>query len=107
MNGSRIVYLCIAPAGTSHESPAQIWDLSSNSRRALAGTTLDMATAVRNCVKLVQVFLPDALRFASTHPAEFIGLGQILGRLAPGIAIDAATFPVLGTWVAGAYKAAH
>jgi N-acetylglucosamine-6-phosphate deacetylase len=78
----------------------------------LAGTALDMATAVRNCVKLLQVSLPDALRFASTHPAEFIGLGQILGKLAPGyradlVAIDAETFMVLGTWVAGAYKAAH
>lgn len=78
----------------------------------LAGTTLDMATAVRNCVELLQIPLPDALRFASTHPAEFVGLGDILGRLARGyradlVAIDAVTLTVLGTWVAGEYLAAH
>jgi N-acetylglucosamine-6-phosphate deacetylase len=71
-----------------------------------------MATAVRNCVKLLQVSLPDAFRFASTNPAEFIGLGQILGKLAPGyradlVAIDAETWTVFGTWVAGAYKNAN
>ena len=71
-----------------------------------------MASAVRICVKLLQVSLPDALRFASGHPAEFIGLREILGKLAPGyradlVAIDADTLTVLGTWVAGAYKAAH
>jgi N-acetylglucosamine-6-phosphate deacetylase len=78
----------------------------------LAGTALDMATAVRNCVKLLQVSLPDALRFASSNPAEFLGLGEILGKLSPGyradlVAIDAGTLAVLGTWVAGAYEAAH
>jgi N-acetylglucosamine-6-phosphate deacetylase len=78
----------------------------------LAGTALDMATAVRNSVKLLQVSLPDALRFASSNPAEFLGLGEVLGKLAPGyradlVAIDAGTLAVLGTWVAGAYKAAH
>jgi N-acetylglucosamine-6-phosphate deacetylase len=78
----------------------------------LAGTALDMATAVRNCVKLLQVSLPDALRFASSNPAKFIGLGQVLGKLAPGyradlVAIDARAVRVLETWVAGAYKAAH
>ena len=51
----------------------------------LAGTVLDMAAAVKNCVRLVGVPLPDALRFASTHPATFLGLGQTLGRLVPRI----------------------
>ena len=52
----------------------------------LAGAALDMATAVRNCVRLLGASLPDALRFASTNPAASIGLGQVLGRLAPDIA---------------------
>jgi N-acetylglucosamine-6-phosphate deacetylase len=78
----------------------------------LAGTALDMSTAVRNCVNLLQVSFLDALRYASTHPAEFIGLGNILGKLAPGyradlVAIDAGTLTVVGTWVAGVYKSAH
>ncbi len=75
----------------------------------LAGAALDMATAVRNCVNLLQVSLPEGLRFASRNPAEFIGVGHMLGRLAPGyradmVAIDPETVVVLGTWVAGAQK---
>ena len=72
----------------------------------LAGTVLDMAAAVRNCVRLLGVPLPDALRFASTHPATFLGLEQMLGRLAPGYRADLVAFDpndmrVLTTWVAG------
>jgi N-acetylglucosamine-6-phosphate deacetylase len=72
----------------------------------LAGTVLDMAAAVRNCVRLLGVPLPEALRFASTHPATFLGLGQTLGRLAPGyradlVAFDATDMTVVATWVAG------
>ena len=36
----------------------------------LAGSALDMAAAVRNCVELLQVPLVDALRFASAEPAN-------------------------------------
>ena len=51
--------------------------------------------------------LTDALRYASTYPAEFLGLGDTFGRLAPGyradmVAFDGATMAVLRTWVAGA-----
>ena len=72
----------------------------------LAGSTLDMAAAVRNCVHMLQVPLDDALRFASRNPAEFIGLGHLLGGLRPGyradvVALDAGAFDVLETWVAG------
>ena len=72
----------------------------------LAGSTLDMATAVRNCVRLLNVPLEDALRFASAHPASFLGLGHRLGRLAAGcradmIAIDPHNITVLRTWIAG------
>jgi len=72
----------------------------------LAGTVLDMATAVKNCVRLLGVALPDALRFASGHPASFLGLGQTLGKLALGyradlVAFDPTDVTVLATWVAG------
>jgi N-acetylglucosamine-6-phosphate deacetylase len=72
----------------------------------LAGSCLDMAGAVRNCVRMLGAPLTDALRFASTHPAEFLGLGDKLGRVAPGwradlVAIDCETFKVRHTWVAG------
>jgi N-acetylglucosamine-6-phosphate deacetylase len=72
----------------------------------LAGAALDMATAVKNCVRLLDVPLPDALRFASAHPAAFIGLDRTLGKLAPGYRADLVAFDpndvtVLATWVAG------
>ena len=72
----------------------------------LAGSLLDMATAVRSCVRLLQISLERALQFASTHPAKFLGLEQSLGRLAPGyradmVALDPTTVRALRTWVAG------
>jgi len=72
----------------------------------LAGAALDMATAVRNCVEMLDVPLTSALRFASTHPAQFLGLGHVLGRLLPGfradmVALDAEDVSVAQTWVAG------
>jgi N-acetylglucosamine-6-phosphate deacetylase len=72
----------------------------------LAGTCLDMASAVRNCVHMLNVPITDALRFASTNPAEFLGLDGKLGRVAPGfradlVAIDCETLEVRHTWVAG------
>jgi N-acetylglucosamine-6-phosphate deacetylase len=72
----------------------------------LAGACLDMATAVRNCVHLLHIPLADALRLASAHPAQFLGLGDKLGRLAPGyradmIELDSMTIEVRRTWVGG------
>jgi N-acetylglucosamine-6-phosphate deacetylase len=72
----------------------------------LAGTNLDMATAVRNCVRLLGVPLESALRFASAHPASFLGVQRWLGYLAPGyradfVAIDPTTIEVAGVWSAG------
>jgi N-acetylglucosamine-6-phosphate deacetylase len=72
----------------------------------LAGSALDMASAVRNCVRLVDVPLPAALRLASAVPAAFLGLGDRLGHLSPGcradiVALDPAEIRVFATWVAG------
>ena len=50
----------------------------------LAGSDTDMATAVRNAVELLGLKLPEAVRMASQYPAEFLGLGDELGRIAPG-----------------------
>lgn len=77
----------------------------------LAGAALDMASAVRNCVSLLGVPLETALRFASTNPADFLGLGHRLGRLAPHyradvVAFDPTDISVLETWVAGNSSAA-
>jgi N-acetylglucosamine-6-phosphate deacetylase len=72
----------------------------------LAGSLLSMASAVRNCVRLLDLPLPKALRMASAAPAAAIALGNRLGHLKPGyradlVAIDPDSLEVLGTWVAG------
>jgi N-acetylglucosamine-6-phosphate deacetylase len=64
-----------------------------------------MASAVRNCVRLLGLSLGDALRLASVSPAVFLGIK--LGRLAPGFRADMVAFEprdieVLRTWIAGA-----
>jgi len=72
----------------------------------LAGTALDMAQAVRNSVALLELHLTTALQFASRNPADFMGVGDTLGRLRPGYRADVvALLPdhlqILATWVAG------
>jgi N-acetylglucosamine-6-phosphate deacetylase len=72
----------------------------------LAGAALDMASAVRNTVNYLGAPLTSALRFASTEPAEFLGLGSMLGRIEQGfradmVAFDPTDIDVLETWAAG------
>lgn len=50
----------------------------------LAGSDLDMASAVRNSVRRLGLALPDVLRMASLNPAAFLKLDHELGRIAPG-----------------------
>ncbi|HEY2628916.1 MAG TPA: N-acetylglucosamine-6-phosphate deacetylase [Usitatibacter sp.] len=50
----------------------------------LSGSAIDMASAVRNSVEMLGVPLEQAARMASTYPAEFLGMGDKLGRIAPG-----------------------
>jgi N-acetylglucosamine-6-phosphate deacetylase len=72
----------------------------------LAGAFLTMAEAVNNCVAMLGLTLEEALRLASRNPAEFLGLGDRLGQLAPGFRADMVAFrpermDVIETWVAG------
>ena len=50
----------------------------------LAGSALDMQTAVQNAVNLLECPLVDALKMASTTPATFLGLGNTKGRIKKG-----------------------
>jgi N-acetylglucosamine-6-phosphate deacetylase len=54
----------------------------------LAGSALDMATAVRNCVAHAGVPLDEALRMASAYPAGHLGVDDRLGYLRPGYAAN-------------------
>jgi N-acetylglucosamine-6-phosphate deacetylase len=76
----------------------------------LAGADLDLPTAIRNCVALLGLELEEALRMASLYPAEFLGLADRRGRVAPGYAADLALLgpdlTVLGSWVDGIWQSA-
>lgn len=50
----------------------------------LAGSALDMATAVRNCVQKVGVNRLEAVRMATHYPAVFAGIGDQVGEIKPG-----------------------
>jgi N-acetylglucosamine-6-phosphate deacetylase len=70
----------------------------------LAGSALDMATAVRNAVELVALPLEETLRMASTYPAAVLGERE-RGRIAPGMYADLvlldATLQARATWIGG------
>jgi N-acetylglucosamine-6-phosphate deacetylase len=71
----------------------------------LAGSAVDMATSLRNCVEMLGLPLERAARMASTYPAEFLGLAE-LGRISAGyranlVALDD-DLGVRATWIDGA-----
>lgn len=51
---------------------------------SLAGSDLDMMSAVRNAVKFAGLKPSEALRMASTYPAHALGLESELGQILPG-----------------------
>jgi N-acetylglucosamine-6-phosphate deacetylase len=75
----------------------------------LAGTALDMAGAVRNAVSLLGLDLVEAARMAGEYPAEFLGLGHELGRIAPGYRANLVLLndelEVQKTWIEGVASA--
>ena len=73
LNGQTIIVrdgVCVGPDGT------------------LAGSDLDMATAVRNTVNHIGRTLPEAAIMAATAPAHFLGLGASRGSLVVGQRAD-------------------
>jgi N-acetylglucosamine-6-phosphate deacetylase len=64
-----------------------------------------MASAVRNSISMLQIDLPGAVNMAARHPANFLGLNDRLGRIAPGYRADLVladdSLNVLETWIGG------
>ncbi|WP_333607376.1 N-acetylglucosamine-6-phosphate deacetylase [Arsukibacterium sp.] len=59
-----------------------------NEDGALAGSVLDMASAVRYAVQVLDVELHEALCMASLYPAQALGCGDYRGKLQPGYQAD-------------------
>ncbi len=76
-----------------------------NAAGSLAGSALDMATAVRNAVQLLGLPLDEAARMASRYPAQFLNLDDRLGEIAEGYQADLVLLDdalhVRSTWIAG------
>ena len=76
-----------------------------NAQGTLAGSDLDMATAVRNATTMLGLTLPDAVALAAANPAAFLGLDHGLGQIATGyranlVLLDAG-LNVIETWIDG------
>ena len=71
----------------------------------LAGSHLDMASAVCNTVACGNMTLEQAVRMASHNPAEFLGIDQEFGRIEAGyhasFVIADQNLNVLETWIGG------
>lgn len=71
----------------------------------LAGSGLDMASAVRNTIERVGVSPVDASTMAAGSPAAFLGLAEERGSLAPGMVADwvqlTSGFRPAGSWIGG------
>ncbi|AOA73606.1 N-acetylglucosamine-6-phosphate deacetylase [Stenotrophomonas rhizophila] len=76
-----------------------------NAAGSLAGSALDMATAVRNAVNLLDLSLEEAARMASRYPAQFLNVDDRLGEIAEGYQADLVllddALQVRATWIAG------
>ncbi len=71
----------------------------------LAGSALDMAQAVKNTVRKLDIPLPDALQMASLNPAKFMGLDKAIGTIAVGrpanLVVLNSDFSATQSWING------
>ena len=70
----------------------------------LAGADLDMASAVRNAVRMLNLQLADAVRMASANPADFLALrdvGRIAARQRANLVLLDDDLQVRDTWIDG------
>jgi N-acetylglucosamine-6-phosphate deacetylase len=71
----------------------------------LAGSALDMITAVKNTVDHLSLPLSEALNMASLHPAQYLGVDHLMGTIEAGKQADLTVFndnyEVTNTWLQG------
>ncbi len=80
-------------------------DRLNSSTGELAGSVLDMASAVRNTINTLDISLAEAIRMATIYPAEYLGLSHRKGQIAVGFDADFVLLndnqQVLETYIAG------
>lgn len=83
---------------------------ASNADGTIAGSDLDMGSAVRNAMSMLDLDLANAVRMASANPAAFLGLDHELGRIAHGYRASMVLLDehlqVAETWIDGVRSAA-
>ena len=71
----------------------------------LAGSALDMITAVKNAVEHVGIPIEEALNMASLYPAQYLGVQDTMGSIEVGKQADLVvfneSFQITNTWCAG------
>jgi N-acetylglucosamine-6-phosphate deacetylase len=77
----------------------------------LAGSDLDMASAVRNAMEFLGVSLGEAVAMASRSPAAFLGLGGKIGTIRSGACADFVladdALQVREVWIGGQPQRGH
>lgn len=109
-----LVLVTDAMACTGTDGDSFIWDdvelIPDNGRLSmpdgrLAGSDLDMMTAVKTARELMGCSLEDAVHMATASPARVLELGGCRGRIAPGMVANLVHFDddyqVRKTWIDG------
>jgi N-acetylglucosamine-6-phosphate deacetylase len=99
----------VGAVNKSFEFNGQLIDVSNGvcvtADGTLAGSDLDMATAVRNATTMLRVELAEAARMASEYPAAALGLEGELGRIKAGyranLVLADLELDVSNTWIDG------
>ena len=77
----------------------------------LSGSHLDMASAVRNAIAMLNIDLVEAVYMASRNPAKFLGHGSQLGQIKPGYLANLVLVDddmrVIDTWINGVSFSSH
>ncbi|MGI8932054.1 MAG: N-acetylglucosamine-6-phosphate deacetylase [Sphingomicrobium sp.] len=94
--------------GDRHICESQGWCTAEDG--TLAGSALDMASAVRNAIDTLAVELGAALKMASRNPARAVALEDVTGAIRPGLRADLVLLDpdvhVLRSWIYGECESA-